>query len=258
VSGPDAQSGGPLRRIRTVVVDDEAPARSNLTVLVRRDAQLELAGEFGSGEAAIAGILAVRPELVFLDVEMPECDGFDVLASLGADAPPAIVFVTAYDAYAVRAFDAGALDYLLKPFDDARFERALTRAKLRISQAQHVPRVLPPLVVRSAGRVTFVTPAEIDWLESADYYSRVHVGSESHLVRRSLNEFERELDPAVFFRIHRTAIVRLDRVRGLEINAAGEYDVLMTEGIRLPLSRRNRKALGDHLHRRAAGGGSAV
>jgi len=257
MSGGHSQTGGPPRRIRTVVVDDEAPARSNLTVLVRRDPELELAGEFGSGEEALAGIAALQPELLFLDVEMPECDGFDVLASLGAELPPAIVFVTAFDAYAVRAFEAGALDYLLKPFDDVRFDRAVERAKLRIAQAQHIPRVMPPLVMRSAGRITFITPAEIDWIESADYYSRVHVGPESHLVRRSLNEFERDLDSAIFCRIHRTAIVRFDRIRGLEINAAGEYDVLMIDGTRLPLSRRNRKLLGEHLHRRAPGISSA-
>jgi two-component system LytT family response regulator len=258
VSDRHALTGEPLRRIRTIVVDDEAPARSNLTVLVRRDPELELAGEFGSGEEALAGIRALQPELVFLDVEMPECDGFDVLASLGAKLPPAIVFVTAYDAYAVRAFEAGALDYLLKPFDDVRFDRTLARAKLRIAQTQPVQRAMPPLLVRGAGRITFITLAEIDWIESADYYSRVHVGPESHLVRRSLNEFERDLDPAIFCRIHRTAIVRLDRIRGLEINAAGEYDVLMTDGTRLPLSRRNRKTLGEHLHRKAAGGSSAL
>ncbi len=156
----------------------------------------------------------------------------------------------------MRAFEAGALDYLLKPFDHVRFGRAVERAKLRIAQVQHVPRAMPPLIVRSAGRVTFITPAEIDWIESADYYSRVHVGPESHLVRRSLNEFERALDPAVFCRIHRTAIVRLDRIRGLKFNAAGEYDVLITDGTRLPLSRRGRKMLGEHLDRGASGAAS--
>jgi two-component system LytT family response regulator len=238
-------------RIRAVVVDDEPPARSNLTVLLRRDPQIEVVAEYGGGAAALAGIRALAPDLVFLDVEMPECDGFDVLALLGTNVPAALVFVTAYDLYALRAFDAGALDYLLKPFDDARFERALGRAKERIVRAPSAPRALPPLIVKNAGKTTLVAPAEIDWIESADYYSRLHAGTRTHLLRRTMTELERELDPAEFCRVHRTAIVRLDRVRSVEISVGGEYDVVLTAGTRLPLSRRYRGPFRERLGHRA-------
>lgn len=223
------------------MVDDEPLARSNLTVLLRRDPEVEIVAECASGMEAIAAIRAQRPDLVFLDVEMPECDGFDVLELLGADAPAGIVFVTAFDHYAIRAFEAGALDYLLKPFDDARFTRALERAKERIESARREPVRRATLVVKSAGSTVFVDIAAIDWIESADYYSRLHAGPATHLLRRSMAELERELDPSLFCRIHRTAIVRLARVKRLEVNENGDYDVVLVDGTRLPLSRRSRK-----------------
>src|SRR6202051_1933512 len=170
--------------IRALVVDDEAWARRNLTILLRRDPDIGSVVECESGLAAIEEIRKSKPDLVFLDVQMPGCGGFDVLELLGSDLPSTIIFVTAYDEYALRAFEAGALDYLLKPFDDARFHRALNRAKEKL--AQHVP--LPPqrverLVVRSAGRVVFLGAAEIDWIEAADYYACLHVGTATHLLR---------------------------------------------------------------------------
>jgi len=228
--------------IRVVVVDDEPLSRSNLTTLLRRDAEIEIVAECGSGREALAEIRKTRPDLAFLDVEMPECDGFDVLEMLGGDLPTVVVFVTAYDKYAVRAFEAGALDYLLKPFDDARFDRALARAKGKLRNKPPVP-AREHLAVKAAGGVAFLRIAEIDWIEAADYYSRLHLGAATHLLRRSMSELERELDPAVFCRIHRSAIVRLDRVRGLELNESGEYDVLLEGSTRLRLSRRYRKQL---------------
>ena len=229
-------------KIRAVVVDDEPLSRSNLTTLLRRDAEIEIVAECGSGREALAEIRKTRPDLAFLDVEMPECDGFDVLEMLGGDLPTVVVFVTAYDKYAVRAFEAGALDYLLKPFDDARFDRALARAKGKLRNKPPVP-AREHLAVKAAGGVAFLRIAEIDWIEAADYYSRLHLGAATHLLRRSMSELERELDPAVFCRIHRSAIVRLDRVRGLELNESGEYDVLLEGSTRLRLSRRYRKQL---------------
>jgi two-component system LytT family response regulator len=233
-----------------LVVDDEPLARSNLTVLLRRDAAVESVGECGSGTEAIAEIRNSRPDLVFLDVQMPECDGFDVLEMLGGDLPPAVVFVTAYDQYALRAFEAGALDYLLKPFDDARFERALARAKEKVSQGsgnsaekKALSGVIERIAVKSAGQVVFLEPAEIDWIEAADYYACLHVGQKSHLLRRSMAELEQELDPAVFCRIHRSTIVNLSRVKGLTLSADGEYEVRLEAGVALRLSRRYRKAL---------------
>lgn len=230
-------------KIRTVIVDDEPLARSNLAVLLRLDPEIEIVSECGSGAEALAKIRSARPDLVFLDVQMPECDGFDVLELLGRDLPPAIVFVTAYDQYALRAFEAGALDYLLKPFDNARFDRALDRAKQRITGGQSLPRKLERLAIKSAGQVWFVKISEIDWIGAADYYACLHVGSRTHLLRRSMAELEQELDPATFCRIHRSAIVNLDRVRGLKLREDGEYEVLLENGVRLRLSRRYRKPL---------------
>jgi two-component system LytT family response regulator len=230
-----------------MVVDDEPLARSNLIVLLRLDPEIEVVSECGSGMEAVAEIRSKKPDLVFLDVQMPECDGFDVLEVLGRDMPPAVVFVTAYDQYALRAFEAGALDYLLKPFDNARFDRAMSRAKEKIAHGQNQPKRMERVAIKSAGQVWFVKISDIDWIEAADYYACLHTGSKTHLLRRSLAELEQELNPVVFCRIHRSTIVNLDRVRRLELNAEGEYDVLLDNGIRLRMSRRYRKQLQTRL-----------
>ncbi len=229
--------------IRTLIVDDEPLARSNLAVLLHLDPEIELVGECGSGREAAEVIRSKQPDLVFLDVQMPECDGFDLLELLGSELPPAVVFVTAYDQYALRAFEAGALDYLLKPFDNARFERALVRAKEKISSAKGLPTKIDRLTIKSVGQVSFVKVSEIDWIEAADYYACLHVGAKSHLLRRSLAELEQDLDPAAFCRIHRSSMVNLDRVRGLKLNPDGEYEVLLEDGSRHRLSRRYKKEL---------------
>jgi len=246
-------------KIRAVIVDDEPLARSNLAVLLRLDPEVEVIGECGSGREALEEIRVAKPDLVFLDVQMPECDGFDVLELLGKDLPPAIVFVTAYDQYALRAFEAGALDYLLKPFDNDRFDLALGRAKERIAHGRNVARTsglanAERLVVKSAGRVVFVKISEIDWIEAADYYACLHVGPRSHLLRRSLAELEQELDQAVFCRVHRSTIVNLERVRGLKLGEDGEYEVLLENGIGLRLSRRYRKELQSRMGVRKVAG----
>jgi two-component system LytT family response regulator len=237
----------PTPRIRTLIVDDEPLARSNLAVLLRPDSEVEIVGECGSGEEALAAIRGEKPDLVFLDVQMPECDGFDVLEMLGSDLTPAIVFVTAYDQYALQAFEAGALDYILKPFDNARFERALVRAKERIARGRNrsndLPVKLDRLAIKSVGQVLFVKVSEIDWIEAADYYACLHVGAKSHLLRRSMAELEQELDPNLFARIHRSTIVNLNRVRGLKLGEDGEYEVLLENGARLRLSQRYRRQL---------------
>jgi two-component system, LytTR family, response regulator len=230
-------------KIRALIVDDEQLARSNIAVLMQLDPDIETIGECGSGVEAVSEIRNTKPDLVFLDVQMPECDGFDVLEMLGNDLPPAVVFVTAYDQYALRAFEAGALDYLLKPFDNVRFERALARAKQRIALARSVPQSVERIVVKSAGQVSFLKIAEIDWIEAADYYSCLHVGTKSHLLRRTMAELEQELDQSIFCRIHRSTIVNLGRVRGLELDENGEYEVLLDNGSRLRLSRRYRTQL---------------
>jgi two-component system, LytTR family, response regulator len=238
-------------RIRTLIVDDEPLARSNLSVLLRRDPEIEIVGECGSGAEALQVIRSAKPDLVFLDVQMPECGGFDVLELLGNDLPSAIIFVTAYDQYALQAFEAGALDYILKPFDNARFDRALGRAKQRIALGKNkdkdLPRKLERIAIKSVGQVSFVKVSEIEWIEAADYYACLHVASRTHLLRRSMSDLEQELDPTVFSRIHRSTIVNLDRVRSLQLTEDGEYEVLLESGVRLRLSQRYRKQLQSRL-----------
>ncbi len=228
-------------KIRTVIVDDEPLARSNVAVMLRKDPVVEIVSECGSGKEAVAEIRTLKPELVFLDVQMPEFDGFDVLEALGKDLPPAVVFVTAYDDYAVRAFEAGALDYLLKPFDNARFETALARAKDRIAQRRIAPRGANRIAIKDKGQILFLDIADIDWIEAADYYACLHVGQKSYLLRRSMAELEQEFDANIFCRIHRSAIVNLERVQALALNADGENEVVLNNGAKLPLSRRHRK-----------------
>lgn len=232
-----------------MIVDDEPLARSNVAVLLRQDPDIAIVGECGSGVEALGEIRIAKPDLVFLDVQMPECDGFDVLEMLGSDLPGAIIFVTAYDQYALRAFEAGALDYLLKPFTNARFELALARAKQRIRSAVAEGSATRPerVVVKSAGEVCFLKISDIDWIEAADYYACLHVGARSHLLRRSLSELEAELDPNGFCRVHRSGIVNLDRVRSLRLHEDGEYEILLETGATVRLSRRYRKQLAERM-----------
>jgi two-component system LytT family response regulator len=234
--------------IRALIVDDEMLARRNVSALLRGDPDIASIDECASGVEAIDAIRSSKPDLVFLDVQMPECGGFDVLELLGTDLPRAIVFVTAYDTYALRAFEAGALDYLLKPFDDARFSRALNRAKEKL--AHYAPLQPPPtkrLVVKSTGKLLFLNVTEIDWIEAASYYACLHVGRDTHIIRRTLAELARDLGEEHFIRIHRSTIVNLDRVQGLELQSSGDYEVVMKSKERLRLSRRFRKQLQDRM-----------
>jgi two-component system, LytTR family, response regulator len=238
----------PSAPIQVLVVDDESWARRNLTVLLRRDPDIGSIVECGSGAEAIEEIRKSKPDLVFLDVQMPGCGGFDVLELLGNDLPSTIIFVTAYDEYALRAFEAGALDYLLKPFDDARFHRALARAKDKL--AHYTPLYshrVQRIVVKSRGEVLFVNVADIDWIEAVGYYACLHVGDDTHLLRRTLLELVRDLDEDKFMRIHRSVIVNLDRIHGLELQNGGDYEVVLKSKNRLRLSRRFRKRLQDRM-----------
>jgi two-component system LytT family response regulator len=241
--------------IRALVVDDEPLARRNVTVLLRGDPDIGSIEECGSGIEAIEAIRQWKPDLVFLDVQMPECGGFDVLELLGADVPQVIIFVTAYDEYALRAFEAGALDYLLKPFDDARFARALRRAKDKLAHyGPSQPQPAKRLVVRSPGRLLFVNVSDIDWIEAASYYACLHVGRETHIIRRSLSELEQDLGETAFVRIHRSIIVNLERIQGLELQSGGDYEVVLKSKVRLRLSRRFRKHLQDRMSAMSASG----
>lgn len=234
--------------MRVLVVDDEPLARRNLSLLLQQDPDVAEIVECASGTEAISEIRNAPPDLVFLDVQMPEQDGFDVLELLGSDAPATIIFVTAYDAYALRAFEAGALDYLLKPFDDDRFLRALARAKNQIARfGSRQTRPIERLFIKLSGQVLFVNVPDIDWIEAVDYYACLHVSEATHLLRRALSDLERDLADSQFVRIHRSIIVNLARIHTLELHKEGEYEVVLKSGTRLRLSRRYRKRLRDRM-----------
>jgi len=208
------------RKIRTIVVDDEPLARSNVMALLRRDPEVEILGECGSGAEAITTIDRTRPDLVFLDIQMPESTGFDLLDQLGSRLTSEIVFVTAHDTYALQAFEAGALDYLLKPFADERFEVTIRRIKSRMA-LRDLPAPNRRLFIRSVGRISLVPIDDIDWIEAADYYACLHVGAATHLIRKTINELEHELDASTFCRIHRSSIVNVRRIETLALNEGG-------------------------------------
>ena len=249
--------------IRAVVVDDEPLARQRLRKLLKGDPEIELVAECADGAEAITAICRHAPDLVFLDVQMPEVDGFEVLRSVGPARMPLVVFVTAYDRYALRAFDVHALDYLLKPFDRERFAAALERAKQRLRGERRAeagrktlallaslrPDAAPleRLVIRSGGRVFLLRVGEIDWFEAEAKYVRVHAGKASHLFRQAIGALEPRLDPRRFARIHRSTIVNLDRVKLLEPTFHGDYCVVLHDGTRLTLSRGCRTKLAELL-----------
>jgi two-component system LytT family response regulator len=240
-------------RIRTLIADDEPLARERLRALLARHTDVELIGECTNGADAIEAIAELRPDLVLLDVEMPEADGFAVLEALDPDALPAVVFVSAHDQYAVRAFEAHALDYILKPFDEGRVDRTLQRVRGQLARAPGTRRIDPGLVslleelrgrrrsdrlvVKTGGRVVFLRTEDVDWVEASGNYVRLHVGGEAHLLRESMKNMERRLDPTTFVRIHRSAIVNVDRIRELEPWFHGEYIVILRDGTRLTSSR---------------------
>jgi two-component system, LytTR family, response regulator len=237
-----------MTRISVLVADDESGARRNLTALLRPDPDIGEIIECDSGQKTIEQLRTSSCDLLFLDVQMPGCDGFDVLEMLGGELPPAVIFVTAYDEYALRAFEAGALDYLLKPFDDARFRRALERAKDKLVHFSPRPKIAKRLAVKTRGELVFLSVADVDWIESAAYYACLHIGKSTHVLRRTLLELERDLDAEKFMRIHRSIIVNLKRIHKLELQDGGDYEVVLQSGDRLRLSRRFRKPLLDRLN----------
>jgi len=240
-------------KIRALIVDDEPLARERIRTLLRREPDFEIAGECGDGARAVAAIEKLRPDLVFLDVQMPEAGGFDVVEAIGAERMPAVIFVTAYDKYALRAFDVHALDYLLKPFDRARFREALDRVRAQVARAQDgeinrrllalLKDVRPEsrhrerLVVRDGGRILFLRADEIDWIEAAGNYLQLHAGRHTHMMRETMAGIEAQLDPARFVRVHRSTIVNLDRVREMQPGPHGDSTLLLRDGTRLTLSR---------------------
>lgn len=246
-------------KIRTLIVDDEPLGRERIRTLLAGDPEIEVIGECPDGRRAVTGIEERKPDLVFLDVQMPEVDGFGVLEAISAERMPVIIFVTAYDRYAVKAFEVHALDYLLKSFDRERFRAAVQRAKEEIRRSregvlnervaglledlQKKKDRLTRLVIKSAGRIVFLRVEEIDWVEAADNYVRVHAGKESHLIRETLQSLEKRLDPGKFLRIHRGSLVNLDRIRELQPIFHGDYAVKLMDGTELTLSRNYREKL---------------
>jgi two-component system LytT family response regulator len=243
-------------KIRALVVDDEPVARDRIVRLLQQQSDIELVGECSNGVETITAIEQLLPDLVFLDVQMPEMNGFDVVRALEAGHVPAVVFVTAYDEYAVRAFEVHALDYLLKPFSSVRFKATLAHARDQLdrhragelgrkllalapalSDTSGPARFPERLLVRSTGRVHFIRTAAIDWCEAAGNYVRLHLGDESHLFRETMNSLEAKLDPRHFARIHRSTIVNVERIEELRSSIGGECTVFLRGGTKLTLSR---------------------
>jgi two-component system LytT family response regulator len=278
--------------IRTLIVDDEPVARSGLRKLLSTVPSIVVVGEAANGRAAVEAIRRLKPDLLLLDVQMPEMNGFEVLEAVGPRDMPVVIFVTAYDQFALRAFEIQALDYLLKPFEDERFAAVIERARehllrkrdgdlvrrlaslLRTYEARALrqdaaldPDVdeigaadpmpgasghLSRIIVRGQGRVFFQPVEDIDWIEAADYYARLHVGGKSHLVRETLATLEQQLDPARFVRVHRSAIVNVQRIVEIRLDWQNRHVVMLTSGDRLPLSRRRKERL-EHVMSRSPG-----
>jgi two-component system LytT family response regulator len=253
-------------KIRTLIVDDEPLARRNLRVLLEKDPQIELLDECRNGREAVKAINALSPDLIFLDIQMPEMDGFDVLERVGPEHIQAIIFVTAFDQYALKAFDVHALDYLLKPFDDERFTNALQRAKSQIEARQmnkltqrllallderaterndalQQKNYLTRLMIKASGRVMLLKVEDIDFIEADGNYAKLHAGRKSHLLREKMHDLEGRLDPAKFIRIHRSIIVNLDRIKEMHPHFNGDYIVVLEDGRKLRLSRTRRENL---------------
>jgi two-component system LytT family response regulator len=239
--------------IRALIVDDEPLARERLQMMLKSELDIEVVGEAINGDAAVASIRKLSPDLVFLDIQMPELDGFSVITEIGPERMPATIFVTAYDRYALRAFEVHALDYLLKPFDRERFQQALARARAQLQgketaalnqrlsalleQLHGEKQPLERVVVKESGRIFFLKAEQIDWVEAAENYVQIHVGKESHLLRETMARIEARLDPRRFVRIHRSAIINLERLKELQPLFHGDYTVILADGTQLTLSR---------------------
>lgn len=252
------------RQLRVLVVDDEPLGRVRVEDLLRREPGVEVVGTAADGVAAVEAIRALTPDLVFLDVQMPGMNGIEVVREIGPEAMPATIFVTAYDQYAIQAFSVAAVDYLVKPFDDERFEQALARARRLLelegmdrlrqqlisllqggtaSPAQSAWRYLERIAVESNGRLEAVPVADIEYVVASGPYVRLYVAGKRHVIRETMQTLERGLDPKQFLRIHRSAIVRLDLVESLERAQGGESAVRLKNGVRLRVSRSRREAL---------------
>ena len=240
-------------RIKALIVDDEALARKFIRRMLKDDRDVEIVGECASGKEAVATIKNENPDVVFLDVQMPEMDGFGVLKSIANEQSPEIIFTTAYEEYAIRAFELHALDYLLKPFDQARFKDAMKHAKelfrsrdqtggrlqigALLESIKNKPKYLERLVIKAGGRITFLATDEINWIEADDKYVHLHTEKSNPMVRQTLSAMEAQLDPKKFQRIHRSAIVNVERIKELQPLFNGEHSIVLESGTKLTLSR---------------------
>ena len=251
--------------IRALIADDEALARKFIRRMLKDDHDVEIVGECSNGKETVAMIRKEGPDLVFLDVQMPEMDGFAVLEAIGVERLPEIIFATAYEQYAIRAFELHALDYLLKPFDQTRFKEAIRHAKERfrserqkegrmqitalLESISNKPQYLDRLVIKAGGRITFLSTREINWIEADDKYVHLHTGKVNPMVRQTLSAMEAQLDPKKFRRVHRSAIVNVERIKELQPLFSGEHSILLEDGTKLTLSRNYREKLFELLGR---------
>jgi two-component system LytT family response regulator len=252
-----------MDHIRTLIIDDEPLARQGLRAILQKDPEIEVVDEAGDGLEALEKIRSVHPDLVFLDIQMPELNGFEVLDSLAADEIPLVVFVTAYDQYALNAFQVHALDYLLKPFEDERLMEAVTRAKAQLRQkngGQATKKIQDMLdstrversrvgriMVRSGGRITFVRVDDVDWIEAQGDYICLHTQGKKHLIREKISDMEAQLSSDNFLRIHRSTMVNVTRIREMQPLFHGEYAVVLQDGTRLTMSRSFRDRVFERL-----------
>jgi len=252
------------KKIRAVIVDDELLARKFIRRMLKEDPEVELVGECSNGKDAVSLITRQAPNLVFLDVQMPEMDGFSVLEEIVVDPLPEIVFTTAFEHYALQAFEFHALDYLLKPFDQARFKATIKHVKERLLQrwdgngleigafiesVRRHPKYLERLILKGSGRITILKTREVDWIEADDKYVHLHMGKSTRMVRQTLRAMEEQLDPNRFLRIHRSAMVNVERIKELHPLFGGEHTVIMEDGTRLTLSRHYKDKLFELLGR---------
>lgn len=249
--------------ICALIVDDEPPARAVIRRMLKEHADIEVVGECKNGREAIESLRKESPDLMFLDIQMPEMDGFELLEALSGNPVPAVIFVTAYDQYAVRAFEVAAVDYLLKPFDHERLETALQRARANLreknsddrteqmltllEQLQAKTEHLERFVIKNNGRVLLVPVSDVDWIEVQGNYLRLHAGSSSYTIRETMNNLESRLDPRKFLRIHRSTMVNIDSVKEMQVHFNEEHLVILKDGSQLTLSRRFRDRVSQFL-----------
>lgn len=251
-----------MTKIRALIVDDEPLARDRVKRFLAGEQDIEVIGECTDGLEAVSAIENLKPDLIFLDIQIPEIDGFAVLEKVGVENLPSVIFVTSYDQYALRAFDVHAVDYLLKPYNRERFQRSLERVRAQLlnghtdvlderlrsllESLKPEQKYLERLMIKSSGRVIFLRTGEIEWIEAEGNYLRLHAGREAYMLRETMNNLAARLDPDKFTRIHRSTLVNIERIKELQPMFGGDYVVILHNGTQLTLSRSYRDKLLEH------------